>query len=116
MGKSPFAVMNVKPPKHTMDLVQLPIVPGLSIAAESIVEQVQALQVGVEQKLEQTTTKYKAISDKHRQPKLFKEGDQVMVFLRKERSLIGTYNKLKLKKYGPYKVLKKLNGNTYACN
>ncbi|CAL2266041.1 unnamed protein product [Prunus armeniaca] len=113
-GKSPFSIVYTAILNHVVDLVKLPRGQQTSVAAKNLAEEVVAVRDEVKQKLEQTNAKYKAAADRHRHVKVFQEGDYVMIFMRKERFPVGTYSKLKPKKYGPYKVLKRINDNAYV--
>ena len=59
---------------------------------------------------------YKVAANKKRREKVFEEGDMIMVYLKKERILVGSYNKLKSRKYGSFRIVRKINNNTYVVD
>ncbi|KAJ9561845.1 hypothetical protein OSB04_007005 [Centaurea solstitialis] len=113
-GCSPFSLVYTSVPKHVVDLIQLPRLPRTSVVAENMAKDVQAVKENVKARLEAVALKNKGIADQHQRKKVFREGDDVMVFFRKERFPVGTYGKLQPKKYGPFKITKKINDNAYV--
>ena len=91
-------------------------IPGYSVAAENLATRINEVQAKVANQLAASNSKYKEDANKRQRSKIFEVGDEVMVFLRKERFLVGTCNKLKHKKISPYCILKKINDNAYVVD
>jgi hypothetical protein len=67
----------------------------------------------IKESLQDNSRKYKDKVDQHRRELQFEVGDKVLAHLRKEIFPRGTYNKLKMKKRGPCKILRKFATNSY---
>jgi hypothetical protein len=67
----------------------------------------------MKEQLNKSNNEYKCKADQHMRKLEFQVGDQVLAHLRKDRFQRGTYNKLKLKKIGPCKFLRKFGENSY---
>jgi hypothetical protein len=63
--------------------------------------------------LQNSSQEYKRRTDQHKRHLYFEVGDLILANLRKERFPRGTYNKLKMKKIGPCRIIRKFGENAY---
>ena len=113
-GQSPFQIVYGMHPTGVHELRYLGKIEKRSADGEEFANAIQELHEEVKQKLQDNNLKYKARADLKQREVNLEEGDLMMVHLRKERFPRGAYNKLKWKKIGPCKILRKLSSNEYG--
>ena len=84
-----------------------------SAEGEEFASEIQAIHEQVKQQLQDSSIKYKNRADLRKREVNFEVGDLVLAHLRKERFPKKQYNKLKFKKIGPCRILRKFSANAY---
>ena len=69
----------------------------------------------VQEQLEKSQAKYKARHDKHRMEHSFQVGDQLWLYISKDR-MQGEGKKLKPIRYGPFRILEKIGENAFRLD
>ena len=112
-GLSPFNIVYGTNPRGVFELRDLGMIEKRSANAKDFSFDMQKLHEHVKAQLQENSLKYKQKADLKRREVNFEEGDLVLAYPRKEIFPRGTYNKLKFKKIGPCRILRKFSTNAY---
>ncbi|PKU75798.1 hypothetical protein MA16_Dca026359 [Dendrobium catenatum] len=115
-GKTPFEILYGQSIPHILDRNGLSLPNKVSAEALETFDHIKSVQQQVLEKLRIANVKYKTAADKHRREVVFKEGDMVMAYFRRQRFPVGTFGKLSRKKFGPFRILRKLGTNAYLLD
>jgi hypothetical protein len=112
-GKSPFHIVYGTQLRGVSELRESEQGATSSASTEEFAEAMEEIHIKVKQRLIELNQEYKCRVDQHRRQLQFEVGDLVLAHLRKECFPRGTYNKIKMKKIGPCRILKKFGENAY---
>jgi hypothetical protein len=110
---SPFQVVYGFNPHAPIDLLPLPTTERVHTDAKDCADFILKLHASTKENIEKMSEKYRLVGNQGRKEVKFEPGDLVWLHLRKDRFPDLRKSKLIPRAARPYKILEKINDNTY---